>query len=205
MNEQTLALYARFFAPSAEWRGKPFWSWNGELEEKELCRQVEVLKEMGFGVKKDGCYARLTSLPQRLRFGSAAEQGLPFYGGNITYVIPASVFKRARESAEKDGARIFLCPDGVQGSLVHFDSDAQSGKAFFRPYRCDITPSVKAGCDVRLTLVGNRRCTFGPMHRLPAEHKGSSPGHFVSSGNEWSDEFAVPFTGIKKVTVETVK
>ena len=38
-----------FANPSHEWRGKPFWSWNGELEEKELCRQVEVLKEMGFG------------------------------------------------------------------------------------------------------------------------------------------------------------
>ncbi|MBO7658415.1 MAG: hypothetical protein J6T65_03800, partial [Clostridia bacterium] len=43
------ALEKEFSAPGHEFRGKPFWSWNGELEEKELKRQVDVLKEMGFG------------------------------------------------------------------------------------------------------------------------------------------------------------
>ena len=42
-------LYGTFAAPGAEWRGKPFWSWNGELREQELTRQVEVMKEMGLG------------------------------------------------------------------------------------------------------------------------------------------------------------
>ena len=35
--------------PPAEFRGIPFWSWNGKLEEKELRRQIRVMKEMGFG------------------------------------------------------------------------------------------------------------------------------------------------------------
>ena len=35
--------------PTAEYRAKPFWSWNGKLEKKELLRQIEILKEMGFG------------------------------------------------------------------------------------------------------------------------------------------------------------
>ena len=38
-----------FQKPSREYRGKPFWSWNGKLEEKELKRQINVMKEMGFG------------------------------------------------------------------------------------------------------------------------------------------------------------
>ena len=42
-------LYGTFAAPGAEWRGKPFWSWNGELREEELVRQVDVMKEMGLG------------------------------------------------------------------------------------------------------------------------------------------------------------
>ena len=42
-------LHSTFAAPGAEWRGKPFWSWNGELREEELVRQVEVMKEMGLG------------------------------------------------------------------------------------------------------------------------------------------------------------
>lgn len=43
------ALVKEFKKPGCEYRGKPFWSWNGELTEKELKRQVDVLKEMGFG------------------------------------------------------------------------------------------------------------------------------------------------------------
>ena len=28
---------------------KPFWAWNGKLEKNELLRQIEIMKEMGFG------------------------------------------------------------------------------------------------------------------------------------------------------------
>lgn len=38
-----------FAAPSAAWRGKPFWSWNGKLDKTELIRQIQVLKTMGMG------------------------------------------------------------------------------------------------------------------------------------------------------------
>ena len=38
-----------FKDPGADYRSKPFWSWNGKMEEKELFRQLDILKEMGFG------------------------------------------------------------------------------------------------------------------------------------------------------------
>jgi hypothetical protein len=38
---------ALFSAPTAEYRGTPFWSWNCKLEEKELLRQIDELREMG--------------------------------------------------------------------------------------------------------------------------------------------------------------
>ena len=38
-----------FKNPSGLYRGKPFWSWNGELRKDELIRQVDVMKEMGLG------------------------------------------------------------------------------------------------------------------------------------------------------------
>ena len=38
-----------FRNPSSEYRGTPFWSWNCKLEREELLRQIEVLKQMGFG------------------------------------------------------------------------------------------------------------------------------------------------------------
>ncbi|RAV19156.1 hypothetical protein [Paenibacillus contaminans] len=43
------SLYRLFKEPPSEYRGKPFWAWNGELERDELLRQIHVFKEMGFG------------------------------------------------------------------------------------------------------------------------------------------------------------
>ncbi len=38
-----------FKNPSAEYRGTPFWAWNNLLTKDELCRQIDVFKEMGLG------------------------------------------------------------------------------------------------------------------------------------------------------------
>lgn len=38
-----------FKSPTSEYRGTPFWAWNCKLEKDELLRQIECLKEMGFG------------------------------------------------------------------------------------------------------------------------------------------------------------
>ncbi|MBE6610672.1 MAG: hypothetical protein E7634_08395 [Ruminococcaceae bacterium] len=38
-----------FRSPTSEYRGTPFWAWNSTLDKEELCRQIEVFKEMGFG------------------------------------------------------------------------------------------------------------------------------------------------------------
>jgi hypothetical protein len=35
--------------PGKEYRGKPFWSWNGELKQQELRDQIKTMKEMGLG------------------------------------------------------------------------------------------------------------------------------------------------------------
>lgn len=42
-------LMRDFSQPSSLYRGKPFWAWNGDIEESEARRQIKVLKEMGFG------------------------------------------------------------------------------------------------------------------------------------------------------------
>jgi hypothetical protein len=40
---------SEFKNPGVEWRGKPFWSWNGKLDKDELLRQIDVMKQMGMG------------------------------------------------------------------------------------------------------------------------------------------------------------
>ena len=43
------ALSALFANPGCAYRAKPFWSWNGELREDEVRRQIGVMQEMGLG------------------------------------------------------------------------------------------------------------------------------------------------------------
>lgn len=38
-----------FKNPSKYYRAAPFWAWNTKLDKKELLRQIEIFKEMGFG------------------------------------------------------------------------------------------------------------------------------------------------------------
>ena len=40
---------ALFRHPTSEYRGTPFWSWNSLLTADELCRQIDVMREMGLG------------------------------------------------------------------------------------------------------------------------------------------------------------
>ncbi len=42
-------LYTQFQNPGAAFRGKPFWAWNGLLNEAELRRQIRVMHQMGLG------------------------------------------------------------------------------------------------------------------------------------------------------------
>lgn len=49
MSGYNTELYNEFLNPGAEYRGKPFWAWNGRLEKDELIRQIHIMKEMGFG------------------------------------------------------------------------------------------------------------------------------------------------------------
>jgi len=38
-----------FRNPTKEYRAAPFWSWNCELKKEDLEKQIEIMKEMGFG------------------------------------------------------------------------------------------------------------------------------------------------------------
>lgn len=38
-----------FRQPGSEYRGTPFWAWNGRLNDEKLCQQIEMLKTMGMG------------------------------------------------------------------------------------------------------------------------------------------------------------
>ena len=46
MNKKFLA---QFKHPTSEFRGAPFWAWNGKLDPEELRKQVRIMHRMGLG------------------------------------------------------------------------------------------------------------------------------------------------------------
>ncbi len=42
-------LISEFANPGSEYRGKPFWAWNGKLDPGELRRQIRLMQRMGLG------------------------------------------------------------------------------------------------------------------------------------------------------------
>ena len=48
-NKETQLSDELFCNPTSEYRGTPFWALNSYLTKDELCRQIDVFKEMGLG------------------------------------------------------------------------------------------------------------------------------------------------------------
>lgn len=48
-NKETKLSRELFENPSCEYRGTPFWAWNGKLDKQTLKEQIEIMKKMGMG------------------------------------------------------------------------------------------------------------------------------------------------------------
>ena len=154
----------------------------------------------GFGVRTEGHAAALTTLPETVRFGSLKEQGLPFYTGALTYVLPGDLWGKADPDA-----RVYLRPGKFHGALLRVETPAGTVRLGWDPVEADITDAVRAGADVKLTLVGTRRNTFGPLHMVPAISDATGPMHFTTYGDAWSDDYVFIDSGIEGAVIETRK
>lgn len=158
---------------------------------------IESLYLIGnFGVKLDGHKRTLTSLPDKIGFSDMYDYSMPFYTGCVTYTIPNGRFEQPN-----DGERIILKADKYAGGLVKV-----CGKVLaWEPYEADITDEVRSGADIEVTLVGTRRNTFGPLHLVPLFHGAYGPGHFVTGGDSWTDDYNLIPEHLGALTVKTVK
>ena len=121
---------------------------------------------------------------------------MPFYTGCITYTVPNCNFEQP-----EDGERVIIKADDFAGSLVKVNGQILA----WEPYETDITDAVKAGEDIKITLVGTRRNLFGPLHLVPLFHGAYGPGHFVTGGGSWTDNYNLIPAHLGRITVKTVK
>ncbi len=123
-----------------------------------------------FGVFRDEGGFVLDQAPETLAFGDIVGQGLPFYGGNITYHLPYTAERKED---------VLVKADTYRGSLISVTLDgAPAGEIIFDPYTLRLR-SVRSGPhDIALTLYGNRVNTFGPLHNAMQPLKWVGPEAF---------------------------
>ena len=142
-----------------------------------------------FGVRVAGCSAVLTEGIQKLCFGDITRQGLPFYGGNLTW----------RLEADLEPGMYELQISQYRGSLIAVKVDgADQGKIVFSPYTLRFAAAESRTYAIDVTLYGTRINTFGQVHHTDKSTKWWGPDSWRSEGASWSYEYQLWPQGILK-------
>ncbi|HEX3016945.1 MAG TPA: glycosyl hydrolase [Caproicibacter sp.] len=139
-----------------------------------------------FGVQVCGRIKRLTPAVKVLAFGDIVHQGLPFYGGNLTYHL---------SFRSKKGKGLFSIPH-YRGSLLKVSLDGRDiGRVVLPPYR--IEAELSAGThELSVMLFGNRYNSCGQLHLADSACTWLGPDSYRSEGDAWSYEYYFKPTGI---------
>jgi len=149
-----------------------------------------------FGVRISGTECKITAPPSSIRFGNWLAQGLPFYGGAVTYRF------RARPTPRK-GECVVLSAPHFKGALVRVLVDGNhAGYLPWPPYELDITSFLtEKEIEIGLEVFGSRRNCFGPLHLNDKKPRWVGPQEYRTSGERWVDDYQLVPCGLTKSPV----
>ncbi len=162
-----------------------------------------------FGVELRGDTARIVEPVRELVWGDVTRQGLPFYGGNITYHCKFMQYE-AEKLLLRIPSRVTSMPDslnngvaarevplgGYRGVLVSAALDGKpAGELAFAPYQCELGEVAKGEHTLDLTLYGSRVNSAGSVH-LTFRVRWAGPGAWRTEGDMFSYDYQVQPFGI---------
>jgi len=146
----------------------------------------------GFGVRVDGPRAALTRLPDRLTVGDLTAQGLPFYGGTVTYWVPVP----------DPSPPLFIAVLEFEAACVKVVSPHIPAMVIaWPPYRAEVRPEAIQDGRIALQVVLTRRNTFGPLHQVPLRPWAYHPGSFVSEGESFTKAYMLYPAGLLQAPI----
>ena len=149
-----------------------------------------------FNVRVAGRYARLTKPARELAFGDITGQGMPFYGGNITYHC----------KAELPAGHAFIQAAHFCSPLVRVTMDGMISKAIaFAPYTADLGRVIFGEHSFDITAYGCRINTFGPVHNNVKTLRKVGPDAWRMGGNAYSYPYCFKPQGLMQAPVVWVK
>lgn len=161
-----------------------------------------------FGVEMRGDEARLTAPVRELVWGDATHQGLPFYGGNITYCcsfelpeaqeldvrIPSRSTSYAGSNDNQTPREVPFA--GYRGTLASVSLDGcEKGDLAFAPYQCSLGRVEAGNHTLELKLYGSRVNSQGTLH-LTFRTLWTGPNAWRSEGDHFSYEYHLQPFGV---------
>jgi hypothetical protein len=151
--------------------------------ERDYTRRTELewcylLGDFGVTVRQRSC--RLVAPVRALKCGDWTNQGLPFYGGNVTYC-----FRTAGRADNPNRWAVRF--SSFKGTLLRVRlGRASSRPVAFAPFRLQFGRKPKAGELLKVTVFGHRGNAFGPLHNIDPSLERFGPQAWRSTGEHWS-------------------
>lgn len=139
-----------------------------------------------FGVKVCGDTATLQELPDKLAFGNIIQQGLPFYGGTLTYIC----------SVETDGGDVQVEIPEYNAALLKVALDGQEVPLYAEPYRVAFSEVPAGTHTLCITMYGSRVNTFGQLHNSNRKERYWGNKTWRTAGKNWSYSYQLRPVGV---------
>ncbi|MBQ5824830.1 MAG: hypothetical protein IIW48_08490 [Clostridia bacterium] len=140
-----------------------------------------------FGVELKGRSCKVTAPVRELEFGDWTRQGLPFYGGNVTYKFVVE---------GNDEELSVMIPHFTQPVCTVSVDGVRMGTVALSPYTAPLGKLSKGKHLVEITAFGNRYNTFAALHMADPACRWYGPDAWRRKGTRWSYEYNVKPSGI---------
>ncbi|MBQ8409459.1 MAG: hypothetical protein IJY39_11425 [Clostridia bacterium] len=154
--------------------------------ERSNCEAMYLLGQ--FGVKVAGRLLTITELPEKIGFSDLTYQGMPFYGGAVSYHIPVecdtewdAIVKIPHYTAAVNTATV----DGEKRAVIAYP-----------PYAWDIGKLAPGKHTVTVTAYISRRNCFGDVHNADEKFAWQGPSAWVTGDSLWTYEYRLRRTGV---------
>lgn len=141
-----------------------------------------------FGVRVAGRRLTVTDLPETVGFSDLTYQGLPFYGGAVSYRIPV-------ESPVDWSATVKVPHYTAAVNTVELDGEKRAVVAY-PPYAADIGVIPAGKHELTVTAYITRRNCFGDVHNADEKFSWQGPAAWVTGDSLWTYEYRLRRTGV---------
>ncbi len=150
---------------------------------------VEACYILGdFGVTVQGRHSKITRLPEKLCFDRLDAQGLPFYGGVVSYHIPLSLDEDTSISVKIPHYRaavLKVLTEGENGVTVAYP-----------PYKADLGTLAAGAHSITVNAYISRHNCFGNIHCADGKLRWLGPDCWRTTGTDWTYEYRLLPEGI---------